>query len=412
MIFLYSIVLIDDEFYTVNNIKSSIDWEEFGFYVVRLFSDSENALDYIKNNPVDVIITDIRMPLVTGVDIAKYCYYNKPKTKVVFLSGYADFEYAQEGIKYQVFEYITKPVSVNDIHSLLLKLSTQLQNSTHYSQNFINNELKSDIRNHILKYLLESDSSEASAITDLIGKFNIKVNFEKAAFSLISFQIENTDLFYQNEWKYGNTKLVSSLEQLINSAQSKAYVSLSHFYEIGFDIFMISAEGVNLEDFTVFSDTHITALIDALKVCLHMNAAISNKSVSDDINVIRKIISDNYSQIQPGNVSDKESALISAREYIDTHYREKLTLNDVSRIANFHPRYFSQLFSDYYGINFSDYLSNVRLDRAKDLLINTDTKITNIPYLIGLQHLTNFSKRFKEYTGYSPSEYKAKYGKK
>lgn len=75
-------------------------------------------------------------------------------------------------------------------------------------------------------------------------------------------------------------------------------------------------------------------------------------------------------------------------------------------MIGFSPRYFSVLFKNEFDISFSDYLTKVRIDAAKIMLEDNDTKISAIPSLIGLSDFSNFSKRFKEYTGMSPSEYK------
>ncbi len=77
-------------------------------------------------------------------------------------------------------------------------------------------------------------------------------------------------------------------------------------------------------------------------------------------------------------------------------------------MIGFSPRYFSVLFKNKFDISFSDYLTQVRIDAAKVLLEDNETKISSIPALIGLSDFSNFSKRFKEYTGMSPSEYKNK----
>lgn len=409
---MYSVILIDDEIYTINNIKQSIDWEHFGFRVDRVFSKSTEALEYIKSNDVDVVITDIRMPIISGLEIAKYCYINKPATNVILLSAYTDFEHAREGIKYRVLDYITKPVSISDINAVLIKLFSHLENNR-YARSFMNNELKNDIRTHIMNFVSAQapNSDEEKILSNLFQKFGISIDLSKSQFAVLSFAIKDADYFYQNIWKYGRDRLISSLGQIINSPQNGAYISLSHFYEIGFDVFIIS-DKLPENDFVEFVTSQTEKLESVLKDCLNITSSVSNMKISNNIDDIRDYTDENSISPQSSDLSGKEFALISAKKYIDTHYNEKLSLVDISKIASFHPRYFSQLFNEYFNISFSDYLSNVRLEHAKELLAETDTKITNIPYMIGLQHLTNFSKRFEKYTGLSPSEYRTKYRKK
>ena len=93
-------------------------------------------------------------------------------------------------------------------------------------------------------------------------------------------------------------------------------------------------------------------------------------------------------------------------EYVGKHYKENISLNDAAAQIGFNPTYFSSLFKQYYGMNFVEYMTNIRIKAAKELLVGTNTKISTIPGLIGLSDLSHFSKSFKAATGYSPSEYK------
>ena len=79
-------------------------------HTVCAFTDAQTALDYIEQEKPGVILTDIRMPGITGIDLAKQINQMDYGAKIVFLTGYAEFEYARYGIEYKVFDYLLKPV--------------------------------------------------------------------------------------------------------------------------------------------------------------------------------------------------------------------------------------------------------------------------------------------------------------
>ena len=106
---MFSVIVVDDEMMIRTSISAFINNCDVGFEVVGTFRDGSDAIKYLEENNVDLVISDIRMVQVSGIDLAQYIYENKPWTQVILLSGYADFEYAKAAIKYNDKEKITKP---------------------------------------------------------------------------------------------------------------------------------------------------------------------------------------------------------------------------------------------------------------------------------------------------------------
>lgn len=97
---MYTVVFADDEVELRQAILARIDWASLGFCVVADAENGVEALEAVEQYEPDLLITDIRMPLMTGLELAKRVYEVCPATQIVFLSGYDDFSYAQEAIKY------------------------------------------------------------------------------------------------------------------------------------------------------------------------------------------------------------------------------------------------------------------------------------------------------------------------
>ena len=118
-------------------------------------------LEHIKKNPPDIIITDIKMPLVTGIEVAKYVYENRLPIKVIILSAYADFSYAQEAIKYDVCGYIIKTSAIEMLPSMIDKAIKQLSGAL--DSNKENEEqFSDDILGRLQKYIAEHYTDKLS----------------------------------------------------------------------------------------------------------------------------------------------------------------------------------------------------------------------------------------------------------
>lgn len=114
------IVVVDDEFYARKALVKML--REFGgkFQVAADLETGKEAVEYIEQNPgIDAVITDIRMPEMDGIRLAEYLYRNYPEIQVIIETGYTDFEYAQEAIRYHVRDYITKPIHREELEKAL-----------------------------------------------------------------------------------------------------------------------------------------------------------------------------------------------------------------------------------------------------------------------------------------------------
>ena len=107
---MFQVYLIDDEIWALISLEKLIPWKEYGFCICGKSNSAKKAWDDICKNPPDVVITDIRMPGMTGLELLKRLHDSKMKTQVVLVSGFAEFQYAQEAIKHGAFEYLLKQV--------------------------------------------------------------------------------------------------------------------------------------------------------------------------------------------------------------------------------------------------------------------------------------------------------------
>jgi two-component system response regulator YesN len=172
---MYKAVLVDDENYDLEGLNKLIPWSELNVEVVYSINKPLSALEYIRNHPVDILITDIKMPVHSGIELAKKSLEHKPNLNIIFISGYEDFQYAKEALLLKACGYILKPVDDNEIISLVKETVTRLdseqlkrladvslQQSFHY--------VKSNFINHLLEGTFEKDK-----LASLLQDYGVKI---------------------------------------------------------------------------------------------------------------------------------------------------------------------------------------------------------------------------------------------
>lgn len=124
---MFKVLIVEDESIIRDGLKNNIAWAELGFTVAGEVENGLRAVEFINRNEVDVILTDIRMPLMDGIALSEYVSTNRPEIKVIILSGHADFNYAQAAIKNDVCEYLLKPLKIDEIERVLKKIANKLE---------------------------------------------------------------------------------------------------------------------------------------------------------------------------------------------------------------------------------------------------------------------------------------------
>lgn len=123
---MYRLILVDDEPYTCEILSDFIEQEDIGFKIDASFSDGRQAWEYIQTHPVDCLITDIKMPYMDGIDLVREIHNSKKNIKIILLSAYGEFSYAQQGIKYGVTDYQLKPIDFDKLSETLTKIKIQM----------------------------------------------------------------------------------------------------------------------------------------------------------------------------------------------------------------------------------------------------------------------------------------------
>ena len=122
----YTLLLVDDEEEVIQIIMKKIAWEEIGFSVIGHANNGVKALEMVEEYQPDVMITDIKMPYMDGMELAKQVKAEYPDTKILFFTGFDEFEYAREAIHLEAEEYILKPLNAIELTEIFKRLKTKL----------------------------------------------------------------------------------------------------------------------------------------------------------------------------------------------------------------------------------------------------------------------------------------------
>lgn len=531
---MYRLIIIDDEEEVRKGVIKKIEWEKYGFEVVGEAENGREALEVIEKTKPDLIITDIKMPFMDGLQLCKELMRDYPTTKVIILTGFDEFEYAQKAVKYNVVEYALKPVSSIELIEILEKVKAKLDKEIEEKEdlNYLKNlYIKSlpILKERFLTTLI-TRNIDKDEIIEKINDFDLNIKGNLFVISVLSIDTNSFDC-EKKEWNFdylklavlniadeiakkynlGNTfihndniimvisfdsnerdtnfeKLFPILEEIrvsiekylkftvtigvgtmcdIDSLRNSYINALSavdyKLVEGNNRIIYIDDVDPKPKDIVVFDDIKENLIISSIKVGTEKeirNAIeiifkdlVQSKSSYDDyhiylMEVITAILKasrsvriemkevfgetknifaqinrfSNLEEIKEWiiNICIKIMNFISndrvdtfriivskAEDYIKLNYHEKdMNINKICKYLHISPTYFSSIFKKETDKTFINYLTQIRMEAAKELLRTTNLKTFEIAEKVGYTEQNYFSYSFKKNFGISPSSYR------
>ncbi|MDR1801022.1 MAG: response regulator [Lachnospiraceae bacterium] len=181
---MYQVLLVEDEILVREAIASIMDWEACGFSLAGDCANGTEAVEFMQNSPVDVVLTDINMPFMDGMRLSRHIYENYPETRIIIFSGYGEFEFAKQAIQYKVFEYILKPVTADELREVMIRVREKLDADKNREQSFLRMETgyRQYTRNESLliaqelNRLFKGTGERSDAFKELL---NYQISFDK-----------------------------------------------------------------------------------------------------------------------------------------------------------------------------------------------------------------------------------------
>ena len=361
-----SVFIADDEDIIREGLCSDVPWEELGFEVVGSGYDGEKVLEFLSRQNVDVLITDIQMPKYSGLEIAEMLAAQNKQIRIVLITGYDRFEFAQRAIKTKlVHDFIVKPIQFDDLVETLKNLhSDLLQSKRNIHIPALNTReiemlrgeagIKYDrMLNKIIKAAFVGDEMKAMAAYTLLWE-----SFEEDGFSDVMIHRNILELVLK----------CSGMMYQRNITPYALYDSDKDF----------------LEDVSRFDNRDSLRLYGEYLV-----SRISSRTAINGGNEISPLI--------------KTCASVIQQEYSNPAF----SLQYVARKLHVSSNYLSTCFKKEMGVGFLKYVNSIRVIRAQELLRDVSLKTYEISNMVGLEDQRYFSRLFKEQTGMTPNEYRS-----
>lgn len=513
---MYSILVVDDEAMIREGIKCLFDYEALGFSICAEASDGTEALRKIQELWPDVVLMDIRMPGLSGLEVVKQARQGGYQGKVVIVSSYSDFKYAQEAIRQGVQYYITKPIDEEELENILWELKDIFDReaaaksaSAHYRRKARSSILRdlllgeadlshaysADMRllagiyqvviydrygqsspdapvdfpsllrlpnedssayDHILlqdnDVLLLKGETAAQRFEDLLQRFQHErnpqtkaqldsffVTYGRPVHSLAevpqsyheAYQLKNRRFFCDQEQhtlgymdlpSFQNTAPVLSREllneysaKLLNYVQTFNRNMMAETLKELHDLLYNSSDSI--ESIKLFlTDLHLqikekmNRLYPKNTIPFYSNSElIRTIDQSGFLYEIIRFLAQRFEVIMSANgTSSRDSILDDILHYIDHNYASNITLENIAPLFGYNHSYLGKIFTKRMGQSFNSYVDHVRIDRAKELLVNDDAKVFSIAEQVGYKNVDYFHIKFKKYVGQSPAEYRKK----
>lgn len=390
---MYPVIVVDDEDITRMALSGYIQKNHQEFNVCATFSNGAEALKYLHDNPVSIVITDIRMPKMDGLELARHIYENYPGIIVIIISGYSEFEYARRAIRYGVANYLLKPLDFEEL-SQNLKQAHEKLDALHVEADFNEEEIQLFFTDIISGQLTDQEELNRRFAT-----LTLEGEMEDYRGCLITLTLEKNDTLTQ--WKYGREKLAIALQNGLRLALPKDQVY--HLFRSGMRYYFMVLSTVKIPEFSpqelggaLFHLLHFSCTIQLMTNFDNLKSLAVPASARDDSKL---------NAMPQAAASDDDIVIQKAMAYIQNHYSEDLTREDVADAVFLSSAYFSRFFKQKTGLSFIDYLTTVRMQKAIELL-GTRMKVGDIAKKVGYLSRNRFFINFRQYSGYNPTEYR------
>lgn len=517
------LLIVDDEELTRRGLISSINWDSLGIAEILQADDGINALDIAKTQKPDIILCDVRMPRMDGIQFVKQLTAILPDTSVIFMSGYSDKEYLKAAIKLNAVNYVEKPLNPLEIEEAILEAKDRRQQKYRSRQNQNLHSIETSAKLALL--LTRPYNSQKEQINELTEELALRLVpgccFTTFIVKLNTFELDNSVLMdIRNDIEdflgryhlksfyitmhavhhvfhiFGNSApssivlndIGAHLKSLFlshgeffisrgesNIGISKAWQSYttavlllqsSFFFDSGSILLpqeqqesvspisipdqMLNPAALFLELLSDKKQDECQAFLDEIHSAYYKNRTFLPNQVKDiyyklfmSLNEIRqkfKLTLDSYSNNSVDTIMEylencftyealhamlvskvaqffdsinahapEDSTIYLIKDFINKHYSEDtLSIKEVSDHVFLSASYVCTYFKAQTGQTLNQYLTEYRMEKAKQLLSDPRYQITDISSKVGYSNGNYFSKSFKKFTGLTPSKYREK----
>lgn len=525
---IYRLLLLDDEEIVTRGIQKVFDLEKSGFQVVGVFQNPQKALESLPGLQPDLMITDIKMPQMSGLDFAAEAKQLLPESEIVILSGYGDFGFAQSAVKIGVSDYLLKPIKKDDFQQMLDTMHAKLEEKKTQKQQADNMALLlqnsyTELKNRFFLSLAEDNVFDEKLYQTLqkhhtMDVFDtdfllVKVDFDQAYlhgdymseigkliqdsegkfadFGFVEAFLSDESLyFYVYNMKASDEEMIRQETRLLVEEKRQKGIQLvcgiSHMYHGIRELFRarndcirrIFMQRANIDEHSAANpiqtdEINVHMPYEEIETLFHMittgemeglpyilrkiyelpednipillldyscsvtflillrvyqlqfkfgldQQIVSHReldlrvlkreypSMEIQRNLVEKKLLTVAEQIAVQEMAAPSKMIRAALDYINEHFHENISLMDVAENINISKNYLCDIFKKELGVTFINYVTNLRIEKAKEYLTGTDMKMYEVSNAVGYNDYAYFSQIFKKHTGKTLSSYRKK----
>lgn len=531
------VLIVDDEYVIRIGLRSMISWEEHGFTIVAEANNGQVALELIQKYQPEIVITDMKMPVMNGLEFMQKAYELEERPCFLVLSNFDDFLYVKEAMRMGAMDYLLKiELDPEQLLKCLKKIADQIGQTKKkpLSMTYVDHDqglklMQKNILRDTINYLYPNEKYVLDTMQDIEMHLNqtftycfmLKVGewyrFEEVSdheLFVLNFSIMNmveellceTFHVYCLEGKTGEFYVFASdrrnyqkpiNEQRLNELfenvvdMIREYLNITCIISIGIGdqgvkgihdaynqtvkqmhqrVFMSERKVIYLSDLTTsikvvpfhslydkkdklfkamnfhkkeelklffdeikeaikgkpihrntvcnvmlelfslareYAETYKLDAQDLLKNSMRTyQQLVCMTQVTEAFEWMDLVFKDLITYLDKEDESRYNKLIARFKEFIHKHFDEEISLKQVADEVNLNPSYFSALLKRYIGMNYSEYLTWVRIEEAKKLLIHTDLKVYEVGEKVGYQNTYYFNRIFKKVSGITPGDYK------
>ncbi|MFD3261714.1 response regulator [Paenibacillus lentus] len=410
-------LVVDDEYLVRMGIIQTIDWADYNVEIVGEASNGEEGLELALLHHPDVIITDVRMPYMNGLEFIEKIREKDPLVGIVVLSGYDEFQYAQAALRYGASTYLLKPINIEELAATVQSVGNEIMEKKLHTRRYtqLSKEIDS-ISKQFWQDLLHGQLIGESIIAEKAVLLELKLEPDDAIIPLtIAISPDNQRSEASIE--------ISALEAAAMSfLQEYSFELLSLFYDHNLH-WVIVIRAKEMED-TVASVRKLGQQL--YEWCIqHIGQSVSVGigqpacQWTDLEGAYRQSMAAAQrasSGIERVLYGDEDAGARCRREvrealaYIREHYSENITVEMVANAVFVSPTHLMHLFRKELNKTFYECLTEYRIEEAKRILRNPMYRVYEVGNQVGFTDSKYFSQIFKRMTGMPPSEYAKTYG--
>ena len=396
-------VVVEDESFERNSIINYVDWDIISVEVVGEAANGAQGLSVVMDLKPDIVLTDVKMPVMEGIEMSRRIRNELPETKIIFMSSYDDFEYARQAIDLNISAYLMKPVKEGELLRVVKRMAGEISEAR--IEQRINEKLHN---NHNVSINLARQALVNRLLTGM------PVSEGEAAGLDIDWLLRSSGRLCLAMSIYDKSAIKNPIDDYLGNLNRE----LSGMYKKAICICINAGALITLcmlEDVFASDDTERLRRVihkffsergvDCVRIELKCDEGGQKPS-----DLYAALFQQDQQMIAPFDVSarrdDKQAIAEAVENIIAINYNLPLTLESIAKSLHFTPNYIGSIYKFVRKISVNRYLMKVRLEKAIALLTETGMPAEDIATQCGYGNVTYFYKVFKTEKGVTPSEFR------